>query len=367
MKFIASLTLVIIGLVLGSCSSGNNTKHTYAYVQFINFQPQQNITNVYGVAADGSLYKVSAPTIVNDINAVDLVVNQNASMLYMVNSDGSIAGGTIGMYQINNSNGVLIPSNPATVSAGFKTENLTITNNGKYAYSTSSDNAIAQFSIMNNGILQPLAESQYDQQYIPYSAIVVTPNNKYAYFSEFNNSTIAQLSISESGVLSPLTTPRVATTNLAQVLQIAPNGSYLYSVENSSNAIFIYQIANDGNLTNTMSVSLNGVNNIIINQAGTMLYATDDNGNISSYSIANDGGLNLVSTVNVGSSKSLGRIAIEPQGQYLYAVVFDQVANASNINIYSIQANGALNYKSAFSPAANSGNNPLGIVFYSQP
>lgn len=181
----------------------------------------------------------------------DIAVDAQSAHLYLASAgDAKVAG-----FAIDPNSGALAPLAGSPYTAGTNAGGIpAFSADGKYLYvvdQNTTGGQVSGYSIdSTTGALTPLAGSPFAAGSLPYW-ISFTPNNKYAYVSNFNDNTISVYSVN-AGVLTAIGTP-VAADGSPQDLTIDSTGAHLYvpvSASGGANGgVDVYTINADGTLT----------------------------------------------------------------------------------------------------------------------
>jgi len=202
-----------------------------------------------------------------------VTVHPSGKFAYAVNEDD----GTVSMFNIDSTTGVLTPTMPATVFAGAIPFDITVDPSGKFAYVPNNDSG----GVMTDGIYQYTIDSVtgvLTQNNPPAVAagnsptsVAVDPFSKFAYVVNRNDNTISMFTIDPgSGNLTPNTPATIATGTQPWRIIIDPSGKFAYVTNQSSASVSIYTLNSDGTLTavgtastgnNPVSVAITGTTN----------------------------------------------------------------------------------------------------------
>ncbi len=196
--------------------------------------------------------------------------------------------------------------------------------------------SISQFEIDAQGKLTPLSPVM-----VPNSdnatQVGVNPNQQFVYIYRPNDNLIAQYSVAQNGTLQPLTPPTVAVPrqlfNGNGYVAVDPRGRTLYLSHQSTNLLALYHINADGTLTAfaqpTVAVGQNGGNfGMAIDKNGNNLYvvhaAQSGTRSVEHLTIAADGSLVQGASTDlntpVGDIWPAEGIELHPNGQFAYVV-----------------------------------------------
>jgi DNA-binding beta-propeller fold protein YncE len=227
-----------------------------------------------------------------------------------------------------------------------------------YVYSTSSEQAVLQYSADDAGALTPLEPSRVDAGSTSKGA-VATPDGRHLYVSNEASNDISQYAIAGDGTLTPLEPATVGAGTTPFGLAVSPDGAHVYVADQDDNAIRVYNVAADGTLTEASSRAAETKPvQVTLSPDGRSAYATNSrSATVSQYDVAEDGSLSPKTPASVPAGPTPVGIAVSPDGANAY--VADQVAGGT-VAQFSIAANGTLSpLTSAF---VDTGSLPEGVL-----
>ena len=183
------------------------------------------------------------------------------------------------------------------------------------------------------------------------TVVAVDPQNRFLFVGDIGLSELHVFAIeSSTGALSEIADSPYATVNEPVAIAVDPSGTHVYVVSQGSNSVGGFSLSTAGALTpiSGSPFATSGTQDfgfdIVINTAGTFAYVKDLV-NIYAYSVSeSSGALTLVQTI--AGPSSLGGIALDPHGTYLFAVG----AGNNSILAYSIDASSGLLTPAGSSP-----------------
>jgi 6-phosphogluconolactonase len=226
---------------------------------------------------------------------------------------------------------------------------------GEYLYVTINNNGtsgtgLLMYKIQDNGSLVSLGTAATGTN--PY-AIKVHPSGKFVYVSNQGDSTISMYQVNNDGTLTNLSTPTISSGGSGPTrIAIDPSGNYLFVVNASTPNIAAFSISSsDGTLTSVSSIGgapTSGIKDVTVCQPG-FIYITSNNGiYLYDWSVSTHIPFNTSYFILQDSNGNNGYMAIHPSGKYLYAV------NSAKYYSYQINTNGSLSY-------LNTGANPSDV------
>jgi 6-phosphogluconolactonase len=268
-------------------------------------------------SSTGVLTPTTPATVPTGFFPQGIAIDPSGKFVYTANSDDN----TVSMFTINQTTGVLTPTTPpaistlADVSTGLYSspDAVTVHPSGKFAYAVNEDDGtVSMFNIdSTTGILTPTTPATVFTGAIPFD-ITVDPSGKFAYVP--NNDSggvmtdgIYQYTIdSVTGVLTQNSPAAVAAGNGPTSVAVEPSSKFAYVVNRNDNTISMYTIdPSSGNLTpNSPATIATGPQpwRIIIDPSGKFAYVTNQgSASVSIYTLNSDGTLNAVGTTPTGN------------------------------------------------------------------
>jgi 6-phosphogluconolactonase len=183
---------------------------------------------------------------------VAVTVHPSGKFAYAVNEDN----GTVSMFTINSTTGVLTPTAPATVFTGGTPFDITVDPSGKFAYVPNNESGpadgfgISQYTIDSaTGVLTQSATPAVAAGNGP-TSVAVDPSSKFAYVVNRNDNSVSQYTIdSSSGSLMPNTPATIATGTQPWRIMVDPTGKFAYVTNQGNASLSIYTLNSDGTLT----------------------------------------------------------------------------------------------------------------------
>ena len=241
-----------------------------------------------------------------------------------------------------------------------------------YVPSFSSD-SLSVYSVGDDGVLSNPRRYDHDgviyYLYAPWD-IVFSPNRKHLYLTSFYGNRLVAYCVNESGVPS---NPRSYQhgeiqngiiipheLNGARNIALHSNGQHLYVTAFNGNALSVYDVDEDGALSNPrvyrhgeaqndIIQELRGAESIALSSGDLHLYVTAFNGNaLSVYDVDEDGALSNPRVYRHGETQNgtliphelngARDIALSSGNQYLYVTAF----NGNALSVYDVGEDGAL-------------------------
>lgn len=364
-NILAALSLTA---ALSSCGGGvvtGGSGSTAAAHEFIYVANGEGSISAYGIdSSTGALTTVPGSpfsTAGNDTRAI--AVDPNGKFAYAVNYCGSDPGcttgdiGTIAVFSINSSSGVLsaIAGSPFSASSG--SSSVTVDPSGKFVYVT-NPNSISAYTIdTTSGVLSAVPGSPF-AAVAPYS-ITIDPSGTFAYAVNPTAKNVSVYTINPStGALAPVTTGGAgscgvipdpgncfASGNVAFSFAIDSSGSFAYmtSARNPSigalvNGVLAFSIDRTSGALTAVSrspFSAGGTPYSVAVDPGDMYVyvANEGSDNVSAYSIdASSGALTAIPGSLYGTGNLPNAVTVDPSEHFVY------VANgaSNNVSAYSI-------------------------------
>ena len=140
---------------------------------------------------------------------------------------------TISMYTVNSCTGALTATNPPTVTsgtAGGAPHTVVVAPSGKFAHvSNQVDGTVSMYSVNSStGVLTPTTPPTIATGTFPLG-LTVDPSGKFVYVANDTASEVSMYTINSStGNLTPTTSPTVATGAGPQGIAVDPSGEFVY-------------------------------------------------------------------------------------------------------------------------------------------
>ena len=249
----------------------------------------------------------------------EIAIDPKGRFVYTANSDDA----TVSMFTVNQTTGVLSPTKPASISTVVPNQLLadpgfvTVDPTGRFAYVTESLSegaAVLMFTIdQTSGVLTPTSPATVYTGGTPFR-VRVAPNGKFAYVvdnlaSSQDSFGVFQFTVDPvTGVLTPDTPAAVGTGDGPTDVIVEPKSRFAYVVNRGDDSVSMYTIdANTGNLTLNSS-STNPAGKIAtgtqpfridFDPSGKFVYVTNEQSEVSIYTINSDGTLTAAGTTGV--------------------------------------------------------------------
>jgi 6-phosphogluconolactonase len=242
-----------------------------AGLQGLGFDPQGRFAYVlhigngitqFSVGTDGALEALAVPEVSTVTPGPWMIKFSSDDRFAYVADHGTdfpgllpIPGDGVEQYAVAPDTGELSHLSPAYALAGYATSDVALDATNTYAYATSGDNAVYEYSVGSDGELTPLSPASVTGVFA--SGIVIHPNNKYAYatsasavISTSNEpGSVSQFNLGTGGQLQPMATPTAPAGNGAASVTFDPLAQFVYVVNRSDDTVSEYSIGSDGSLT----------------------------------------------------------------------------------------------------------------------
>jgi 6-phosphogluconolactonase (cycloisomerase 2 family) len=271
----------------------------------------------------GVLIPTTPATVPTGFFPQGIAIDPLGHFVYTANSDDS----SVSMFTINQTTGVLTATTPASVSTLIPGQLLsdpsflTVDPTGRFLYVTallSQGAAVFMYTInQTNGLLTPTSPATVYTGGIPFQ-VVVTPSGKFAYVVNNNGSGgssgapgVSQFTVdSTTGVLTANTPPAAWAGNGPTAVAVDPTSKFAYVVNRLDNTVSMFRIdQTTGNLLPNGTIAT-GVQpfRIDFDPTGKFVYVTNEGSAASIYTVGSDGTLTAVGTT--GTSTGALSIAI---------------------------------------------------------
>jgi len=220
---------------------------------------------------------------------------------------------------------------------------IATTAKAKFAYTANQGASLSGYSVdTSTGELTALSDFPLTVGANP-EVVAADPQNRFLFVGDIALSELHVFTIDNStGALSEIGTSPYATVYEPVTIVVDPTGTHVYVASMGSNSVGGFSLDATGALTPIegspfpTSGTQDFGDDLVINADGTFLYA-QDLANIYTYSVdGSSGALTLVQTV--AAPLSVGGIALDPHGTYLYAVG----PAANSIQAYGVDASTGL-------------------------
>ncbi|HEX8814560.1 MAG TPA: beta-propeller fold lactonase family protein [Terriglobales bacterium] len=249
MKFraLAAVTVITLGILALSCSSGNGTTASGTGYLFVSTQGNSTLTS-YGIAlSSGAISGITA--IQTGLNPASIAINPDFTTIFVSNSGGNF----VTTYAVNTDGSLSVGNNFRT---GTTPMGLAVDPSGKFLFvANQKSNDVSVFTI-NGTDLAPVAGSPFTTipkgtENVPTGpiAVAVPPAGNYIYVAnQFTNTVFPFRYNAATGALTPLlTTPYPACAQpgvciAPAALGISNNGNFLFVVNQGSNNVTSYAL-----------------------------------------------------------------------------------------------------------------------------
>lgn len=314
-------------------------------------------------------------------NSEQMVADPLGRFAYVANLVSNVSGpSSISMYTINRATGVLTPTTPATVAAGWFPQGIAIDPLGRFVYTANSDDGtVSMFTInQTTGVLTPTTPASVPIRIASSllsspGFLTVDPTGRFLYTTTYlsEGAAVFMFTINQTtGVLTPTSPATVYTGGSPFQVLVAPNGKFAYVVDNSSSSgetfgVWQYTInSTTGVLTPNTPAAVaagNAPTEIAIDPSSRFAYVVNRLDNtVSMYTIdPTSGNLTLNATAanptgTIATGVEPFRIDFDPSGKFVY--VTNEQSAAS---IYTVNNDGTL----SSAGATGAGTGGLAIAF----
>ena len=234
------------------------------------------------------------------------------------------------------------------ISHGTPTAPIGPAARAEFAYTGNQGASLSGYSVnTSTGALTALSDFPLAVGTNP-TVVAVDPQNRFLFVGDIGLSELHVFAIeSSTGALSEIADSPYATVNEPVAIAVDPSGTHVYVVSQGSNSVGGFSLSTAGALTpiSGSPFATSGTQDfgfdIVINTAGTFAYVKDLV-NIYAYSVSESSRAGET----IAGPSSLGGIALDPHGTYLFAVG----AGNNSILAYSIDASSGLLTPAGSSP-----------------
>jgi 6-phosphogluconolactonase len=272
-------------------------------------------------ATTGALSPTTPATVPTGFFPQGIAIDPLGRFVYTANSDDS----SVSMFTINQTTGVLTPTAPASVSTLIPGQLLSIPSfltvdpTGRFLYVTASlsnGSAVFMYTInQTNGFLTPTSPATVVTGGTPFQ-VVVDPSDKFAYVvnnlsgGEMTDGVWQYTINSATGVLTQNARAAVAAGNAPTAIAVDPTSRFAYVVNRLDNTVSMYAIdPKTGSLTlnsttgNPAATIATGVQpfRIGFDPTGKFVYVTNESSAASIYTVNDDGTLTNAGATGVAT------------------------------------------------------------------
>ena len=202
-------------------------------------------------------------------------------------------------------NGTLTPISGSPFAAGGVPDGIKVSPDGRFlAVALISNDAVAIFSIASNGALTAVPGSPFPAAALgSVAGVDINCAGSLLFGGEANltGTNIDVFSMGSNGALTPIAgSPfnNLGTGVNSNVVVLSPSDEHLFVSNQVSDTISVFNVASDGSLSLVSGSPVAAPGGppamMATNQAGTLLYVSQDNGAVSVFTIAADGSLSPV-------------------------------------------------------------------------
>ena len=294
---------------------------------------------------DGTLVSAGPPVTTGDVDADSVAVDPSGKFAYVANSGGGNTAGSVSMYAINGTTGVLAltgtiaapceaPPNPGSCAP----LSLAVHPSGQFVYVANdggfTPTSVSMFAVdETTGVLGLIGTVAVDGRA---AAVTVDPSGKFAYVTDggqdsdgSKGTNVSMYSIeATTGVLTSI--GKITAGLSPSSIAIHPSGKFVYVVNNDSNDITTYTLdPTTGDLASIGTLAATP-GSIVIHPSGKFAYVAASGG-IVMYTIdTTTGALTFAGITAPGSTPN--SITIHPSGKVAYGT--NSISN--NISMYSV-------------------------------
>ena len=275
----------------------------------------------FAIGTSGTLTALSPATVPAGAYPTGIAVSPDGKHVYVA----EYHSGAVAIFDVGG-DGTLTPNStqatetanldgPYGVAISPDGKSLYVPNRG---YGSPGGTSLAQFDVASNGTLAPKATptvAAADGLTNGPTYVVITPNGRFAYATDYLNSSVFQYTVGAGGELSANGTPAHAAIDADLSATVSPDGNSLYVP--AGNAIYEYSIGSAGLLSRRAMVpSGPGARSIWFTADGTSAYSANDisstDGTVAEWDVASDGTLTAKSTPTVTSVPGASAVMIAP-------------------------------------------------------
>ena len=285
--------------------------------------------------ATGSLAPIAGAPFASGIEPNSIAIHPSGRFAYVANGGEFVNTGTISVYGIDATSGVLTPASAAVAAKSFP-EAVTTNRAGTFLYAANGgSNNVSAYAISSGGTLTEVAGSPYSTGRGALS-VLVDPSDGFVYVAtgRSDSNDIAAFSIdSATGALSPLVASPLTAARANPVSLAIAGGAK--AVEFSSQFVYVANFQSD-NLSAYTIDAATGVLTAIpgspfaagaspiavaIDPLNRYVYVANYLAGISAYRIEGaTGALTPVAGNPVAAEPGVSSIAVDPSGRFVYVI-----------------------------------------------
>jgi 6-phosphogluconolactonase (cycloisomerase 2 family) len=293
----------------------------------------------------GGLLAAATPatvTVAGGTQPMNIVVSPDSKFVYVIQESGSV----VAQFSRNTANGTLTPLTPATVSCPGIASGALISPDGKFFYVLGYGAfVIQQFSRDTaTGLLTAGGTISANTGGSSTREMCMSPDGLSLYFGGYSGGVYQMSRNPTTGALAALVPPSVASYSgvSGQSLVVSPDGAHVYSVSSSNTLIYQFSRNTSTGLltalgTPTTALATNS-KDIAISPDGLGVYVSSTSA-LTISQFGRDPATGLLTALSP---------ATIPTGQ-TGATSFNICVSGDNLNLYSLNVNGALSTISQFS------------------
>jgi 6-phosphogluconolactonase (cycloisomerase 2 family) len=374
-SFAASLLLITASASAQTSAAAHNR---FVYV---NNQSQPNTISAYQIGSGGVLMQLTNSPITiggngasGPIESMAFAATKAGPILYAANGgDPSISALVV---DTRSGNLTPIAGSPFAVndSVGAGTYDMATSPDNRFLFVANESNTdIHVYAIApGTGSLAEVSGSPFVSN-ASISGLWVTANGKFLLGAGGPPDAILVFAIASSGAIAQVPGSPFAANNLVSDVRSNCASNLVYDADNGSDLIDAYAMSSEGTLTPVPDSPFyngatgNGPNSfdLAIAPNGRWLYTTDSFADgSSSFAIAQNGALSLVTGSPFATYGALGGMTITDTGDYVYSVAFQ----TADVAAQAVQSDGTLTFVGGYTDGQISGGGePNSIIAFPPP
>ncbi len=211
----------------------------------------------------------------------------------------------------------------------------------RYLFELNGDNTISTYGVVaSTGQLRALSYFATGQTGPSVASVALHPSGKVIYTVQpvSISQDLITYSVSSGGLVSQLSSAAITGATYGQLL-VDPLARFLWIVNGSGGQIIVAPLDPSTGAVGTLTVaaSLANVISLATDPSGSHLFAQDNSGSITSFSISSAGALTVIGTPPASHPFSTGVMRVDPSGKFLY--VLDE-SSFDSIFAYTISSSG---------------------------
>lgn len=266
----------------------------------------------------GTLSEIRGPNDTNsDNNLRHLVLSGDGKSAYAIANDNTLVQFNVA------ANGTLTSPTPISMpNSARSTGNLALSSDGQSLYVGTYLNHFLVFSRDTDGALTYINQAPRPALGGDGRNAVIATAGDYVHAVASSNQALRTYSRNDDGTLTEVANLDISASGNAAIdfsMVTSADGQYVFLANPQTQTLLVYRFDSGSNqLTQLNSIPVTGISDVVMNSTGTRLYTSQRDGTLSTYSVASNGALSLLSSST--ASASVNQISLSADGLSLLAV-----------------------------------------------